>query len=57
MYRKERKSPYRNLVGKPEGNRSLEIPIRKWDNIKMDLQQIGGESRLKLPGSEWAHVA
>ena len=33
----------RVLVGKPEGKRPLGIPRRRWeDNIKMDLQEIGG---------------
>ena len=31
------------LVGKPEGRRPLGIPRRRWeDNIKMDLQEVGG---------------
>ena len=31
------------LVGKPEGNRTLERPRRRWeDNIKMDLKEVGG---------------
>jgi hypothetical protein len=30
-------------VGKPEGRRPLERPRRRWvDNIKMDLQEVGG---------------
>jgi len=34
---------YRVLVGKPEGKRSLGRPRRRWeDNIKMDLQEVGG---------------
>jgi hypothetical protein len=34
----EKRNTYRLLVGKPEGNRSLGRPKRKWvDNIKMDL--------------------
>jgi len=34
---------YRVLVGKPEGKRPLERPRRRWeDNIKMDLQEVGG---------------
>ena len=38
----ERKGVYRGLVGKPEGNRSLEIPRHRWeDNIKTDLQVVG----------------
>jgi hypothetical protein len=33
---------YRLLVGKPEGNRPLGRPRRRWlDNIKMDLLEIG----------------
>jgi hypothetical protein len=31
------------LVGKPEGKRPLGRPRRSWeDNIKMDLQEVGG---------------
>jgi hypothetical protein len=31
------------LVGKPEGKRPLDRPRRRWeDNIKMDLQEVGG---------------
>ena len=34
---------YRILVGKPEGKRPLGRPRRRWeDNIKMDLQEVGG---------------
>src|SRR5215467_8228650 len=34
---------YRVLVGKPEGNRPLGRSRRRWkDNIKMDLQEVGG---------------
>jgi hypothetical protein len=34
---------YRVLVGKPEGKRPLGRPRRRWeDNIKMDLQEVGG---------------
>jgi hypothetical protein len=42
------------LVGKPEGNRPLGRPRRRWeDNIKMDLKEVGcevwtGESRLRI---------
>jgi hypothetical protein len=33
---------YRLLVGKPEGERTLGRPRRRWtDNIKMDLLEIG----------------
>jgi hypothetical protein len=34
---------HRLLVGKPEGKRPLGRPRRRWeDNIKMDLQEVGG---------------
>ena len=34
---------HRVLVGKPEGKRPLGRPIHRWeDNIKMDLQEVGG---------------
>jgi hypothetical protein len=33
----------RVLVGKPEGKRPFGRPRRRWgDNIKMDLQEVGG---------------
>jgi hypothetical protein len=38
----EKRNVYRILVGKPEGNRPLGRPRRKWiDNIKLDLVEIG----------------
>jgi len=34
----------RVLVGKPEGKSSLGRPRLRWDdNIKMDLQEVGGD--------------
>ena len=34
---------HRVLVGKPEGKRPLGRTTRRWeDNIKMDLQEVGG---------------
>jgi len=42
----------RVLVGKPEGKRPLGRPRRRWeDNIKMDLQEVGGSS------GDWMEVA
>ena len=39
----EGRSVHRVLVGKPEGKRPLGRPRRRWeDNIKMDLQGVGG---------------
>jgi hypothetical protein len=38
----ESRGVIRVLVGKPEGNRLLGRPRRRWeDNIKMDLQEVG----------------
>jgi hypothetical protein len=42
---------YRVLVGKPEGKRPLGRPRRRWDNIKMDLQEVGGG------GGDWMELA
>ena len=42
---------HRVLVGKPEGKRPLGRPRRRWeDNIKMDLQEVGG-------GGDWTELA
>ena len=39
----EGRGMHRVLVGKPEGKRPLGRPRRRWkDNIKMDLQEVGG---------------
>jgi hypothetical protein len=38
----ERRGACRVLVGKPEGERPLGRPGRRWeDNIKMDFQDVG----------------
>jgi hypothetical protein len=42
---------YRILVGKPEENRPLGRPRRRWvDNIKMDVRRIGRD------GVDWIDV-
>jgi hypothetical protein len=39
----EDRGVYKVLVEKPEGKRPLVRPRRRWeDNIKMDLQEVGG---------------
>jgi hypothetical protein len=39
-------------VGRPEGNRPLERPRRRWeDNIKLDLSEIG------IGGANWIQLA
>ena len=39
----EDRGVHRVLVGKPQGKTTLGIPRRRWkDNIKMDLQKVGG---------------
>ena len=41
----EERGVHRVLVGKPEGRRPLGRPRCRWeDNIKMDLQEVGGGS-------------
>ena len=48
----ERRGVYRVLVGKPEGQRPLGRPRRRWeDNIKMDLQEVG------CGGMDWIELA
>jgi hypothetical protein len=48
----EERNAYRILVGKPEGNKLLGRPIRRWvDNIKMDLREIGWD------GVDWIDMA
>jgi hypothetical protein len=37
----DRRGVFRVLVGKPEGKRPLGRPRRRWDNIKLDLQEVG----------------
>ena len=46
----EGRGVHRVLVGKPEGKRPLGRPRRRWDNIKMDLQEVGG-------GGDWMELA
>jgi len=49
---RERRGVHRVLVGKPEGNRPLGRPRRRWeDTIKMDLQEVG------CGGVDWLELA
>jgi transposase len=48
----EGRGVYRILVGRPEGERPLGRPRRRWeDNIKMDLREIG------IDGVNWIQLA
>jgi hypothetical protein len=48
----ENRGAYRDLVGKPEGERPLGRPRLKWeDNIKMDLQEV------RCGGMDWIYLA
>ena len=50
--KREGRGVHRVLVGKPEGKRPLGRPRRRWeDNIKMDLQEVGGGR------GDWMEVA
>ena len=47
----EGRGVHRVLVGKAKGKRPLGRPRRRWeDNIKMDLQEVGG-------GGDWMELA
>jgi len=37
----EERGVYRVLMGKPDGNRKLGRPRRRWVDIRMDLQEVG----------------
>jgi hypothetical protein len=37
----ERKCAYRVFVERPEGKIPLGRPRRRWEDIKMDLQEVG----------------
>ena len=39
---REGRGVHRVLVGKPEGKRPLGRPRRRWEDIKMDLREVGG---------------
>jgi len=46
----EDRGVHRLLVGKPEGNKPLGRPRRRWeDNIKIDIQEVGG-----VVGTGWS---
>jgi hypothetical protein len=47
----ERRGAYRALVGKPEGRRPLGRPRRRWEDIKMDLREVG------WGGMDWINLA
>jgi len=48
----EGRDVYRVLAGKPEGNRPLGRPRRRWeDNIKMDFQEV------ECGGMDWIELA
>jgi len=39
------------LVGKPKGNRQLGRPRHRWEDIRIDIREIGWE------GVGWMHLA
>ena len=53
----ESRGVYRVLMGKPEGNRSLGRPKRKWeDKIKMAHQEVGCEGMWLRRGTGGGHL-
>ena len=48
----EGRGVHRVLAGKPEGKRPLGRPRRRWEDIKMDLQEGGGGL-----GTGWMELA
>jgi hypothetical protein len=47
----EVRGAYNILVGRPEGKRPLGRPRRRWEDIKMDLREIG------FGDVDWIHWA
>jgi hypothetical protein len=48
----EERGVYRVLVGRPEGQRPLGRPRRRWeDNIKLNIREIG------IDGANWIQLA
>jgi hypothetical protein len=47
----ERRGVYSVLVGKPEGKKSLGRPRHRWEDTKMDLQEVG------CGGVDWIDLA
>jgi hypothetical protein len=50
-YMGEMTNVYNILVGKPEGKRLLGRAMHRWENIRLDLREMGWK------GVEWMHLA
>jgi len=50
---KERRGAYKVLVGKPEGKIPFGRSRHRWEDIKMDLQEVGWEVWI---GSSWLRI-
>jgi hypothetical protein len=51
----EDRGVHRVLVGNPEGKWPLGRPRRRWEDIKMDLQEAGGGGALRT-GWSWLRI-
>jgi hypothetical protein len=49
----ERRGACGVLMGKPEGKRPLGRPRRRWEDIKMDIQEVGWRA---WTGLNWLRI-
>jgi hypothetical protein len=47
----KKRNAYRSLVGRPEGKRTLGRARRMWENVRIDLREIGCD------GKDWIDLA
>jgi len=52
----QRRGAYRVLVGRPEGNRPHGRSRRRWENIKINFQEVGWRDGMYWSGSGLGRV-